>query len=65
MASWKSTALGIIGGIGILATQLTALLDSDPATVFDISVAIGALGVFGLGVVARDNGVSSEDVGAK
>jgi hypothetical protein len=63
--SWKTTVLGILGGLGILFGQVTALLDSDPNTVFSLETMMAGLGVLGLGFFARDNGVSSESAGAK
>lgn len=65
MKSWRTTALGVIAGLTLLFTQATALLDDDPETTLDIDVVIAALATMGIGVVARDNGVSSEKAGAK
>ena len=63
--SWKTTAAGIVSGIAIIATQVSYLLDADPATVFSLEAAFAALGMIGIGFFARDNSVSSEQVGAK
>lgn len=63
--SWKTTAAGILGGIGLLATQLGNLADNDPATLFDYKVALMALGMLGIGFFARDGDKSSEDVADK
>lgn len=65
MNSWKTTLLGIAAAAIILATQAIALLDSDPATVFELSAVFAALAIFGVGAAARDNDKSSEDVGTK
>ena len=65
MKSWKTTTAGIAAGLAIIATNLVALLDNDPATVFSIEAVFAALGVMGIGIFARDNNVSSESVGAK
>ena len=65
MNSWKTTALAILAGVGILIVQATALLDSDPNTVMQWDQVTTALGVFGIGWFARDNDKSSEDAGAK
>lgn len=65
MKSWKTTVLGIAAAVIILCNQAIALLDNDPATVFELSQVLAALAVFGIGVVARDNDKSSEDVGTK
>lgn len=63
--SWKTTAFGILSALGIIATQVSYLLDADPATVFSLEAVFAALGVIGIGFFARDNNVSSEQVGAK
>lgn len=63
-ASWKTAVAGILAGVGILATQFGYLLDSDPNTVLDWKVCVGALGVMGIGWFARDNNVTSEQAKA-
>ena len=63
--SWKTTTLGIIGAIGLLVTQATAVIDDDPATVIQWDQVSLALGVLGVSIFARDNNVSSEQAGAK
>lgn len=65
MKSWRTTILGVLAGLAILITQATALLDDDPDTVFNLDAALAALATMGIGVVARDNAVSSEKAGAK
>ena len=65
MKSWTTTLLGIAGAVLILATQAIALLDNDPATVFELEAVLAALAIFGIGAAARDNNKSSEDVGVK
>lgn len=65
MRSWTTTILGILSASAIALPQLLALFDSDPSTVFDLSIFLGALGIGGVGVAARDNNVSSEQAGAK
>lgn len=66
--SWKTTAYGIVLALGILCTQATAILDSDPNTQVDPKAIVGALvaigGAIGLGASARDNNKTSEQVGA-
>lgn len=66
--SWKTTVAGICAAVGIIAPQVAAALDNDPATVVSWEVVIGAIitaaSLFGLGAVARDNDKSSESVGA-
>ena len=51
--------------MALLASQVQFLLDNDPATVVDYKAILAALAVFGIGWFSRDNGVSSEDAGAK
>ena len=63
--SWKTTSAGVLAGIAIIATQVSYVLDADPATVFSLEAVFGALGMIGIGFFARDNNVSSEQVGAK
>lgn len=63
--SWKTTTAGIAGAVALLASQVQFLLDNDPATVVDYKAILAALAVFGIGWFSRDNGVSSEDAGAK
>lgn len=65
MKSWKTTAFGILSGLGIIAAQLSYLLDNDPATAFSVEACFAALGIMGVGLFARDNKVSSEAAGAK
>lgn len=65
MKSWRTTVLGILAGLAILITQAIAALDGDPETVFNLDAVIAALATMGIGVVARDNVVSSEKAGAK
>ena len=65
MKSWKTTALGILTGIGILITQVVAVLDNDPETVLEISIVIAGLSAMGFGWFARDDNVTSESAGAK
>ena len=65
MSSWKTTTLGILSGLGIIATQVSYLLDNDAATTFSFEAVIAALGIMGIGIFARDNKVTSEQAGAK
>lgn len=52
--SWRTTVYGILGAIGVLATQLGFLLDNDPATNPDWSLIWLALAALGGLVAARD-----------
>jgi hypothetical protein len=63
--SWKTTIAAILGLVSLLALQLANLLDDDPATMFDWALIGTHLPViFGL-LFARDNDVSSQDVGIR
>jgi len=58
--SWKTTLGGAIGALGtFLSTQ------HDPAWLSIVGQILIGLGMFIMGASARDNNVSSEEVGAK
>lgn len=59
-ASWKTTLGGILAAIG---TGLQAV--KDPSWVALIGQILGGIGVLVIGAAARDNGVTSEQSGAK
>ena len=63
--SWRTSLVGILAGVGILIGQVVAVLDSDPTTVFSLEQVTIALGLFGVGWLARDKKVSSEQEGIK
>lgn len=63
--SWRTTTVGVAGGIGILATQVVALFDTDPNTVFSVEAVVAALAMMGIGYLSRDRKVSSEEENAK
>ena len=65
MKSWKTTALGILAGLGILIVQVTAILDGNAETSFEWQQVLAGLGAVGIGWFARDNDKTSEDAGAK
>lgn len=65
MNSWKTTILGIIAGLMLLLPQIAAVLDDDPLTNPSYETIIAALSLVGVGVSARDNNQTSEQVGAK
>ena len=65
IGSWKTSAAGVLGAIGIIATQLSYVFDTDPNTTFSVEAFIGAFALIGIGWFARDNNVSSEQAGAK
>lgn len=65
MKSWKTTAAGITTIVSALCGVVSALVDNSPATNPDWTTVIAAVTTgFGL-IFARDNKVSSEDVGVK
>lgn len=65
MTSWKTTAAGIAAIVAALATAVGALFDADPVTMPDWG-AVAAAVMAGVGLIAaRDNGVTSEQAGAK
>jgi hypothetical protein len=65
LTSWRTSLAGGIPGLSILFLQASYLLDSDPKTIFDISVVLGAISAILLGLAARDNAVTSKQAGAK
>jgi hypothetical protein len=65
MKSWKTTVAGIAAILTAGGAALTAISDGNPATEPDYAALIAAC-IAGLGLLfARDNGVTSEDAGAK
>jgi len=63
--SWKTTAAGIGAILMALGSLLQALFDGNPSTEPDYAALVAAI-IAGVGLLAaRDNGVSSEDAGAK
>lgn len=64
-SSWKTSATGISAIVIIIAGAVQLLIDGNPSTNPDWnSVVAGLVSSFGL-IFARDNKVTSEDVGAK
>jgi hypothetical protein len=63
--SWKTTAAGIAAIVAALATAVGALFDADPVSMPDWGAVAAAI-MAGIGLIAaRDNGVTSEQAGAR
>ncbi len=64
-SSWRTTTLGVLAIVAALCGAASALIDGNPATSPDMSSLSAAI-MAGIGLIAaRDNGVSSEQAGAK
>ena len=65
ISSWRTTAAGIAAILAAVASAIPPLVDSDPTTSPEWAVVAAAI-MAGVGLImGRDNGVSSEDAGAK
>ncbi|HOX08973.1 MAG TPA: hypothetical protein PK280_21435 [Planctomycetota bacterium] len=65
MKSWKTTVFGVCAIMTAVAGAVSLLGDGDPATNPDWTAVCAAVAA-GIGLIAaRDNKVSSEDVGVK
>ena len=62
LKSWKTTALGFLGGLALMIPQIQAMLDDDPETIFAKSVFLTGLAMMGFGFAAKDGDKSTEDV---
>ena len=60
--SWKTTLLGILGGLLVIIPQVIAVLDGNDATEFSLKAVIAGLALMGLGIAAKDGDKSTEDV---
>jgi len=63
--SWKTTALGILGGLALIIPAVYALLTGDASIAETWDILVAGIAMIGIGKKARDNDVSSEDAGAK
>lgn len=64
-SSIKTTLFGVATILTAIGAAAKAFLDNDPTTNFDLPSLITAV-TAGIGLImARDNGVTSEDVGVK
>ena len=53
---WKTTTAGILAGVGILLTQASYVIDADPNTSMSIEAILMALGLIGIGWLAKGVG---------
>ena len=60
--SLKTTIAGVLTGVVILATQVLNLINGEPVSIEAVAAGLGAIGI---GIFARDDCRTSEDVGAK
>lgn len=63
MKSWRTTAAGVGGLMTTIGSVLNQLFDGNPATNPDWNLVLPIIFTSLIGIFARDNGVSSEDVG--
>ncbi len=63
--SWRTSMSGVLFGLTMLFGQLQTLLDDDPKTNPEYTVVLSAFGLMAVGFNARDNKVTSEQVGLK
>ena len=52
--NWRTTIVGLAAGLGIILTQIIAVLDTDPQTVFSLELFLAGLAAIGIGVAAKD-----------
>jgi hypothetical protein len=63
--SWRTTVLGVVLIVEALTGQVKNVVDDDPNTKFNMQAVVTAV-LAGWGLLhARDNKVTSEEVGAK
>lgn len=63
-ASKQTTYGGLFLGLSLILGEMADLLDGDPATTFDVTIVMAALGAIYALRKARDNNKTSEQVGA-
>jgi hypothetical protein len=62
MKSWKTTVLGILGIVTLIASAAKAVLDSDPTTNVDLAIFLPALFAAVTGLFAKDSNVTGGTV---
>lgn len=65
LKSWRTTVAGWLAFIAAAAPEVMAMIDSDPETVASWTLATPLFFAAIALTFARDNGVSSENAGAK
>lgn len=65
MKSWKTTLGGVISQLPVLWSQISSLFDGNAATNPDWAILMGSLAIIWALFQARDNNISSEEVGIK
>lgn len=63
--SWRTSLVGLMTCLTISWPQIQAAIDANVETVPDWNIVAAAVQIFVLGLIARDNQVSSERVDAK
>ena len=63
LKSWKTSALGILGGLMMIIPQIIAVLDDDPETVFSKATLMAGFTMMGLGIAAKDGDKTSKELG--
>ena len=64
--SWVTTAAGVCGALGLVLSGLFAQFDADPLTVANwLEILPQAAALVGIGVAARDHGMSSKEAGVE
>jgi hypothetical protein len=64
LKSWKTSITGILAGISLAAQAVLEVAEA-PARLRVAAGLVNAIAIAALGILCRDNGVTSEQVGAK
>ena len=54
----KTTILGILAGLALIIPEIIDALDDNEKTIFNTDQVLQGLALMGLGVVAKDRGIS-------